>query len=468
MSHYEKIVLISLDTLRSDVIATNPFKLYPKEYGVTVPVNRGKLDDLLESSAFFANTISAAPYTSASHAAYFTGKWQKHNGIYDQFNSKLEAQTLFEIAHQHQYRTIFKTDFPLVLGPYLGLNKGTDEYFVEDTPGALACLRGSKKALAFFHFAQIHYPYGFHSLKYGGDAYRHKVTELEQKYNIHPGKINLEDMAVESFRDEQDLELLFRYKAIVAHLYRQRLDNDLFNLYLEGLNWFYEHVLNNFLDELLSVLDGQNYLIVLFGDHGEAWNDHTYAHHNASDEGVLRVPLLFYAPDIKPQTYVQRVRTVDVFPTIIEMMEWMGHKVDGQSLSDILYHGTQEPDRDAFAAVWVNELRDVIRNTDSILSDKHFETDARRSIKYNACLYKGNRKYVKHYKQFVNRSERLENDGREEVFDMSSLGQVKRLEGQNIPPDISALLDDYNAIPSQQYAASEQLRKYFKLQGYNI
>ena len=76
---------------------------------------------------------------------------------------------------------------------------------------------------SFIHFGQIHYPYGFHNLKFGGEDYIKKIEFLEKKYDIKPEEINLEDMAIETFRTKEDLSLLYRYKKIIARLKRQRL-----------------------------------------------------------------------------------------------------------------------------------------------------------------------------------------------------------------------------------------------------
>lgn len=467
-STYDKIILISLDTLRSDCIAANPHKLYPNEYNSRVTLRRNRLDEILEESCFFANTITAAPYTSASHASYFTGLWQKNNGVYDQFNSKLQAKSIFEYAAENGYRTIFKTDFPLILGKYLNLSKGVQHYFIEDDEGALRELQNASKSLALFHFGQIHYPYGFHSLKYGGQDYKDRVEKLERKFNIPAQTIELEDMAVETFHNEEDLQLLFRYKAIVSYLYRNRHDDELFNLYLEGINYFHEHKFNAFLDRLLSGLEGQKYLIVLFGDHGEAWNNSTYGHHNASDEGVLRVPLLFYGNNIRSHIHTNRVRTIDVVPTLAKLMNLTDAKTDGEPLDHIILEHAQESHRDAFSAVWVNELEDIINKTNHIFQKGSFETEATHSIRYNACYYQGQYKYIQYYKKFVDRSEKLKDDNTQQLYDMQDLGRPKTAVNDIVANQMQAKLDIYNTIHTKRHDTSDQLRQYFNLQGYNI
>jgi len=44
--------------------------------------------------------------------------------------------------------------------------------------------------------------------------------------------------------------------------------------------------------------------------------------------------------------------------------------LDGESLGGMIFEHKNEPDREAFSAVWVNELSDVIMNMDEIKNNK--------------------------------------------------------------------------------------------------
>jgi hypothetical protein len=467
---FEKIIIISLDTLRSDCISYNPRKLFTQEYKLQNRLETSLFDDICKKSFFFSNAITAAPYTSASHAAYFTGLWPKNNGLYDQFNSKLKAKNLFEIASKNGYRTIFKTDFPFILGKYLNMVKGVGSYFVEDDAGALNALKRSGKSLAFFHFGQIHYPYGFHSLKYGGQNYASKLLSLEKKYNIKNEKINLEDMAIETFRGEEDLNLLYRYKKVISYLYKNALDNDLFDLYIEGINYFHKHKFGPFLDELLSVLGNKKYLLVIMADHGEAWTEETYGHHNSFDEGVLKVPMVFYSPSIiKPKIYDKRVRTVDLLPTLNDLIFKEDARFDGSSLKEIIYENKVEDDRDAFSAVWVNEAHIVLNKIKRILKGGAITTNHSQAVKYSFCYYNSDFKYLKQYKKFINRSERLIEYDKDSLFRIigdtlvpeKNDGMAEIMEGKG------RKLNDIK-VQRENILVTNRLKKYFNLQGYNV
>ena len=228
----EHIILISLDTLRADCINASPTAYdYLKKYSVVRRLHTAELDAVLKKSLYFSNCISAAPYTSASHAAYFSGYWPRNNGVYEYFNRRLSKPTIFQYARRAGYSTIFQTDFPVILGSYLGLTKSVQHYYIENERAAFETLMRHKKGktLSFFHFGGIHYPYGFHNLKFGGKRYQNTVAQLERQYGISSTGA-LDDILDESFRSRKDKQLLFRYKRIIEHLYSQKEFDQVYEL----------------------------------------------------------------------------------------------------------------------------------------------------------------------------------------------------------------------------------------------
>jgi len=318
------IVLVSIDTLRADCIKASPrAENYLVHYDLHTKLETSALDDLLRSSVYFNNCYSAAPYTSAAHAAYFTGKWPLRNGVYEFFNKRLTAPTIFEIAKSFGYTTIFQTDFPVILGSALGFSKGVDHYYIEDETAALELLKSKVKepTLSFFHFGGVHYPYGFHSLKFGGAAYINKVKLLEEQY-LSPGDRagQPEDILDETFRNKADMELLLRYKYVIQKLYAAGKYNELFELYLEGINFFLRSRFEPFISQLRKFVDDHNAILFVFADHGENWDARSEGHHNSLSDGVLRVPLMAYGSDISPRIDNHLVRTIDLAPTLISFL----------------------------------------------------------------------------------------------------------------------------------------------------
>ena len=323
--HTQHIILVSIDTLRADCINASPrAKDYLSKYQTKTTLKTGSLDSIVRSSLYYDNCYSAAPYTSASHAAYFTGRLPLHNGIYEFFNRKLIEPTIFEYSKKQGYKTIFQTDFPIILGHPLGFTKGIDHYFIENEDKAFKALVDNKcnNTLSFFHFGGVHYPYGFHTLKFGGKDYIKKINMLEKKYRISSKtRGELDDVLNETYRNKQDTELLLRYKYIIFEkLYKLGLYDELFGMYLEGINYFLEHRFNKFIMKIKNFVDKHNALLFIFSDHGEEWDAFSEGHHNTLSDNVLRVPLMVYGNQIQPRIEKRLVRTIDLAPTIIDLL----------------------------------------------------------------------------------------------------------------------------------------------------
>lgn len=384
---YDHVVLISLDTLRSDCISANPVKLWPGKHDLSQTPSTPGLDRLIADGSFFPNTISAAPYTSASHATFFTGKWPLHHGVYEFFNRRLQSATLFTRARQRGYRTVFKVDFPVILGSFLGFDAGIDDYIVEDDEAALDRISGPDPTVSFVHFGGLHIPYGFHNLHYGGDAYREKVHALEREVDFAPS--DLPDQLVETYHSAADLELLHRYKTAVQQFYAGGQYDRLLDLYIEGVNFFFRNRFDCFMDRLLDRLDGSRYLIVLFSDHGEEYDEDSYGHFNTLAEPVLRVPVLFYGHDVKPGWHDTRFRSVDVAPTVLDMAGFPAaakRAMDGVSHVDTVTRGSAFSANTAVAQAYTSDAGEFVKFQRRLLSQGR-KTGRLQHVRYKESAY---------------------------------------------------------------------------------
>jgi hypothetical protein len=359
---YDHVVLISVDTLRSDGITRNPLRLWPHKYPNLKPPDTTVLDDLTRQGAFFANCVSAAPYTSSAHATILTGKWPVRHGVYEFFNRKLGTGTLFNRAQRAGYGTVVKSDFPLILGPTLGFDRGVDRFIVEDDEAYLESITALPRSVSLVHFGGVHVPYGFHNLRYGGEAYRSKLAELEADLG-EPQELP-KDQLFETYRDEEDLLHLMRYKRVIQELWQRGRPDEIFGLYLEGIEHFLRSRFAPFLERLLAALAGKRWLIVLFGDHGEEYDEDSFGHFNSVAEGVLRVPLLFLGEDVTPAIHTERVRTADIFPTLAELMDDRAARrlrLDGVSLAATVRDRRPYPVLPGYAQAYVADTATFIR-----------------------------------------------------------------------------------------------------------
>jgi choline-sulfatase len=391
---YDKIVFVSLDTLRSDALLSNPNPLWPEKYRSSRKLRESALDLDLREAAYFHNCISAAPYTSASHAAFFTGVWPRNNGVYEFFNRPLVTETIFTAGKKMGYRTAWKVDFPLILGPHLGLNRDVDHYLVEDDDVLIDCVQASDRVMAFAHFGSPHIPYGFHNLRFGGRRYSDRVKALEEEAGIEkqtPG-----DQLVETYRDPADLELLFRYKNVVQHHYERAQYDRLFDLYLEGVDYFLHDRFERFWNRLKSALHGSSWLIVVFADHGEEYDADSYGHHNSLNDGVLRVPLAFMGHDICAATHSKRIRSIDMVPSILDRLganNLLG-ELDGSSLASSIWDTAEFPVRPCIAQAYTSDTSEFVAHQQQMLrTGRHAPT--LKHVLYKEAVYRGNHKLTR-------------------------------------------------------------------------
>jgi arylsulfatase A-like enzyme len=185
---------------------------------------------------------------------------------------------------------------------------------------------------------------------------------------------------------------------------------------------------------------------------------------------VLKVPMVFYSPSIiKPKIYDKRVRTVDLLPTLNDLIFKEDARFDGSSLKEIIYENKVEDDRDAFSAVWVNEAHIVLNKIKRILKGGAITTNHSQAVKYSFCYYNSDFKYLKQYKKFINRSERLIEYDKDSLFRIigdtlvpeKNDGMAEIMEGKG------RKLNDIK-VQRENILVTNRLKKYFNLQGYNV
>jgi choline-sulfatase len=365
---YDQIVLISLDTLRSDCVSISPYRLWPTKYPELNWPGAPELDSLAVSGAFFPWTISAAPYTSASHASILTGRWPAHHGVYEFFRQGLCSPTVFTRAKGAGYATLLKVDFPVILGSALGFDRDVDRYLIEEDDAALRLIASAEKALSVVHFGGIHIPYGFHNIRFGREAYREKVRELERE--LPPDTPLSRDSLTETFRNPEDADLLSRYKRVVGHFYHTGQYGRLFSLYLEGVEYFCHNRLAPFLARLMEALRGKRWLLVVFGDHGEEYDERSYGHFDSLAEGVLRVPTIMAGSDVIPGIRHDRIRTIDIGATVLHAIgdrAYARRMVDGISLLDTIHGGAAPEPQIAFSQAYIPETQAHVKFQRSLL-----------------------------------------------------------------------------------------------------
>jgi arylsulfatase A-like enzyme/Flp pilus assembly protein TadD len=283
------ILLVTLDTTRAD-------RLGCYGYGRARTPN---LDGLAQAGVRFENAYSQVPLTTPSHCSILTGTYPLYHQVHNNGSYALPGQvtTLAEVLKGQGFQTAaFVGSF--TVDSRLGLDQGFDVYddrFIENEAfKPLNAERKAEKVYAAFrswlerseerpffcwvHFYDPHIPY-----------------DPPAPYSI-------------DFADSP-------YDGEIAYM-------------------------DHFVGQITAVLREkqrlEKTLIVLAGDHGEAFGEKVETGHGVFlYDGTLRVPLIISAEGHLPKGAVirPRVRLIDIFPSVLDMLGFPTPKeVQGTSL----------------------------------------------------------------------------------------------------------------------------------------
>ncbi len=301
------ILIITLDTTRSDHIVS-----YGYDKGSTPNIDR-----LAKEGIRFANCYSSIPLTLPSHSSIFTGKYSighgvRNNGTYVLSESE---KTMAEYLSENGYNT-YAVIASFVLQSKFGVDQGfkiyddtidsedlhktfKSEIDAEEIYGKFSNWLGKNSGSKFFawvHFYDPHTPY----LPHDKDVVKNEKNDLIKFYD---GEITYTDKYIGKILD--------------------RLEDE------------------NVADDTL---------IVIVGDHGEAFGEHEeFASHMVfCYEANLKVPLIFYNKKLFNESRIidDRVNTIDIMPTILDLTGIAkSGDIQGESLEDLINGGSSDSDR---------------------------------------------------------------------------------------------------------------------------
>lgn len=334
----ERVVLVSIDTLRADHLGA---------YGYSRPTSP-KLDAFAAGGVIFTDVTSPSPWTLPAHASLFTGFYPGRHGLASS-SAKLPA-TVTTLA-QHLAARGFQTAAVVnsnYLSPVFGLERGFQRFrHVQESVGqrepgrevteqAIAwaeAMRG-QRAFLFVHYYDVHSDY-------------RSLPEYERQFvGSYTGSV---DGSTAQLLDARRRGTRFD-EADVRHLV---------DLYDAGIRQ-----MDDELARLLAGLgDDQRTLVLVTSDHGEEFLEHGGVLHGRTQyQELVRVPLILRGPGVPVGVRVDRtVSLVDVMPTILAAVgepvpagldgsdlapSWRGAgaELDGRYLSCEADHNNAEPD----------------------------------------------------------------------------------------------------------------------------
>lgn len=275
------VVLITIDTLRADHLGCYGYEQIETPY----------IDALAVDGIRFRTTVAQVPLTLPSHACILTGTYPMFHGVRDNVGYRLvdAKTTLAEILKPYGYHSAAFVG-AYILNSKFGLDQGFDLYD-DQIPGA-------KKGGGIINLNEIE--------RRAGEVIDRTIAWLE-KSGRSPffAWIHLFDP-----HDPYDPPARFR------RLYSTRpYDGEIAYVDQE-------------VGRLISFLKGRKLyddsLLIVVSDHGEAFGEHReFTHGYFVYDTTLLVPLIVKLPRQahKGRTVDRQVRTTDIVPTILQLLE---------------------------------------------------------------------------------------------------------------------------------------------------
>ncbi len=270
------LVVVTIDTLRADRLRC---------YG-NGNIETPTLDGLAQRGAQFENAVAQAPLTPPSHASIFTGTNPNVHQVRDTggFALKPSSMTLAKILKAQGWDTAAFVGSS-VLKKAAGFSPGFDVYD-DQMPK-----QGNSRE-------DLEYPERRASV-----VVDHALNWL----NSQAGKPFFLWVHLYDPHEPYDPPEPFRAK------YRK-------NLY-DGEVAYTDQQLGRLLDAVGKKWHPEKTLIVVVGDHGESLGEHGEFNHGVFlYDSTLRIPMLMAGPGIRAVKVAQQARTIDVLPTILDLM----------------------------------------------------------------------------------------------------------------------------------------------------
>jgi arylsulfatase A-like enzyme len=334
-SEPRSLVLVSLDTVRRDHLSLYGYARQTSPH----------LDALAPGAVVFDEAFAQHVNTHPSHASMFTGLYPNvHGSIYNGMRLPPGPATLAELLADAGFRTAaFVSGATLVA--QTGLDRGFEVYD-DDLRGARRAGRDTvrlarawleargpgERSFLFVHLFDAHGPYTpeqevFHSAQPG------------QRLERIPAYQRVRDAAGEVVLDLNDY--VDRYDAMIRYCDEQ-------------------------LGELLEAVDLERSVVVVLADHGETLGEryHVLDHGGQTTDEQTRIPLVIRAPGLSPRRVDGLVETVDLLPTLLELLGLPAPlDVQGHSLLPLL-EGREDGKQEVFSSAVAVSARHADRGYD--------------------------------------------------------------------------------------------------------
>jgi len=312
------LIIINIDALRADHLGCYGYHRNTSPF----------IDSLAQNGMVFERAMSNSSFTRESVSVLFSGRLPS-SGHSVGWGAKpsSKVKNIGELFKEAGYNTGFFSNSYALKNP--AFTRGFKEIWYCESRGISRngpklsrragefikkCKDEGQKFMMYLHFLDPHGPYK-----------PPKKFYLQFAQRLYPGslhlykyvRMNCEKLIKEGFGpgDGRFEDMVLRYDAEIAHV------DQSIELLFNRLKRY--HLLNNT-------------FVVITADHGEEFLEHNYVAHGWTlYNESLHIPLILWAPgSIRTKRFNTLVSTVDILPTILELME-ISHKrndFDGTSL----------------------------------------------------------------------------------------------------------------------------------------
>ena len=347
---YPNIIYISMDSVRADHLPM---------YGYDVKTSPN-LDKFSKNAAVFKNAISPSLWTILVHGGIFTGKYAS-NFDPDHTNKgiKKEEKTFVEILKENGYNTAGFVSAAWIKSKY-GFGQGFNLYkdrmdFLEHK---LTYDKFSIKGAIFTFVPNIQEITDIDTVRSSEEINKDAFKWLEKNkddvfflflhYEGPHAPYNPSKEFRERFTDDprsfEELEAAYEKSTGLKRYGNVSEDvvDALVNLYDAGIAEL-DYNVNILFEKIVELGLKNNTIIIIAADSGEEFYDHGYFKHSRTlYQEIIHVPLLIYYPGkLKPKIVKEPVSTIDIFPTLFDILEiGIPQEIDGVSLLPLIKNGS--------------------------------------------------------------------------------------------------------------------------------
>jgi arylsulfatase A-like enzyme/Flp pilus assembly protein TadD len=327
-SNKTPVILISIDTLRSDRLPVYGYK------GVATP----NIDALRADGILYERAYSHTPLTLPSHASMLTGKLPADNGIRDNIGFVLDAKipTLPELLKKNGYATGGAIS-AYVLRRETGIARGFDVFDDEVEPIGASATIGRVQRIG------------------------EETLASARKWLVERG----EDEPFFLFLHTYDPHTPYTPPEPFRSRYKDAYDGEIA---------YSDQVVGDLISDLKQKGIYDKALIILLSDHGEGLNDHGEEEHGIFlYREAIQVPLIVKLPGNRSagRSVSKPAALVDVFPTILEQTATPIPPGKSEAVSLLSLMESDAPSRTIYSETYYPKLHFGWSDLHSMIDGEH-------------------------------------------------------------------------------------------------